>query len=1064
MLEIAASPDSGTHAGVAATSRMHVLFEQQAGRTPDATALIFAGSQTSYRALNASANRLARHLRDHGVGADTPVGLCIDRSPEMVVAILAILKAGGCYVPLDPTHPPRRIALLARKAGFRVLLTTRSRLGLWTGFGEATTVLQFICIDLVGPIVAHRPDDDLQLVTGSDDLAYLLFTSGSTGTPKAVAMPHRALVNLLGWQQRQRPAGPGERTLQFHSLTFDVATQEIFASLCFGGTLVLVPDHVRRDPQALLEFVTAHAINRAFLPVVALEQLAQAAHGGRPAALRAIFTAGEQLQITPSIVRFFRDGGCMLQNQYGPTETHVLTAYTLPQDVSRWPRLPPIGRPVSNVEIHLLDQRMCEVAPGEAGELFVGGVCLARGYHGEGELTAQRFVSNPFGQGRLYRTGDLARHLPDGNLQFLGRLDDQVKIRGNRVELGEIEVTLKQHPQVSDAVVLPMQEGHAGNGLLAHVVSHEAELMQADSDAPSELVAYWHQVWEAIYTQPVPGHDLDNGQLGWRDSYTGQPIPADEMREWLDMTVDRILSWHPRNVLEIGCGTGAMLRRIAPHCSHYVATDISAAALRIAERAVASSGGGTGIELIERAADDFYGHRSQAFDTVILNSVVELFPGIGYLLNVLEKALDTVKPGGLIFIGDIRDLGLMRAFHASVQLHRAPASLSLAQLRQRIDDQLANEPQLLVDPAFFTALKSHFPRISHVQIMLHRGSAQNELTQFRYDALLHVEKAIDAEAAVERLDWQAGGLSIPALRQHLAERRPGLLAIEGIPNARLSRTAALVGLLAQGDDAADAGELRAALDRIDGKGVDPEALWTLLDDSGGDGGTGLPYRCYARSANGGDIDRFDVIYQRQDAGGATAVIQNVPDATPRKWTDYANDPLRSRRRRQLSAALRDYLAARLPDYMLPAKFIVMDAFPLTASGKIDRRALHAASRSRPDLATGFIGPQHAPENRIAAIWRELLQLDVVGIHDNFFELGGNSILLAQATVMLNVAFGTALSVLDLFQYPTIAALARQLGLAEGSSHADAGQAPAERSSSAREQLRERRERLRQVRQ
>ncbi len=1008
---------------------VHQLIETQVVRTPDAVAVLSGNRQLTYRALNAHANQLARYLRNLGVGPDTPVGLCVDRSFEMAIGLLAIIKAGGCYVPLDPTHPPKRLALMAQDAGIRVLLTTQASLERLPVVAQRLHTPLSICIDQMWPVIAQKSEQNLNVFVQPDHLLYLLFTSGSTGTPKGVAMPHRALNNLLWWQQQQTPTGVGQRILQFTPLSFDVATQEIFSTLCFGGILVLVSEAVRRNPQALWQFLEAQSIERLFLPFVALQQLAQTAQGKRPAGLREVITAGEQLQITPAIARLFSDGRCTLHNQYGPTETHVVTAYSLPADVQSWPHLPPIGRPVTNVQIYVLDEQMREVAAGESGELHVGGICLARGYHGRPELTQERFVPNPFGPGRLYKTGDLTRYLPDRNIEFLGRLDHQVKIRGFRVELGEIEVTLKQHPHVRDAVALATEDSHSNRQLVVYVVPNNEALPDKGAATQAEHVAHWQQVWDAIYSQPASDQESTLNYLGWKDGYTGRPIPRAQMREWVDTTVERILSWRPDSVLEIGCGTGLLLLRIAPHCSRYAGTDISLEALKIVEQSLVPLNGPlSNVTLTQKAADDFQGFERGVFDTVIINSVVELFPCIDYLVNVVEKALETVTPGGIIFIGDVRSLPLMEAFHASTQLYRAPAWLPIEQLRQRIAYQLKQESQLLIDPACFTALKQHLPRISHVQIQLRRGHYHNEMTRFRYDVTLHVEKEQRHQPTRQWLDWQKDELRLSAIQQYLAERQPGSLGIENIPNARLLKEARLLDFLADDEGLATVGDLRRALRTLDGEGVEPEELWALGDVSKDvcNEHEKLPYMSYVNFARGNANDCIDVVYQRYDAlsGASPALFENTRDCQIRPWKEYANDPLQSQRLRHLESELRDYLAARLPDHMVPPKFIMIDALPLTPNGKINRRTLPTPSTDRPELVTTLVVPQTEAERQIAAIWREALQLDSVGIHDNFFELGGNSILLTQVHERLATTCGPELSVLAMFEHPTIYALAK----------------------------------------
>lgn len=438
---------------------LHELFEAQARRTPHEIAALFDEEQLTYRELDQRADRLARRLRSLGVGPEVRVGLCMGRSLQAMIGLLAVLKAGGAYVPLDPAFPKERLAFMLEDAQISVLLSDER---------------------IAGNLPEHRaaviyPDKDGEPASnnvmenpGGDvtpgNLAYVIYTSGSTGKPKAVAMTHGPLFNLISWQLKNFSHPVPARTLQFASLSFDVSFQEIFTTWCSGGALVLIPEELRRDSAALLRFLREKSVARVFLPFVALQQLAEAAteQMGTCADLREIITAGEQLQTTRQIVEWLsRLKDCALRNQYGPSESHVVTAFAPAGSPADWPALPPIGRPIANAEIFLLDRRLNLLPVGVPGELYIGGDCLARGYLNRPELTAERFVPHPFGArpgARLYRTGDLARYLPNGDIEFLGRIDNQVKIRGFRIEPGEIESVLAQHPSLRETVVVPRED------------------------------------------------------------------------------------------------------------------------------------------------------------------------------------------------------------------------------------------------------------------------------------------------------------------------------------------------------------------------------------------------------------------------------------------------------------------------------------------------------------------------------------------------------------------------------------------------------------------------------
>ncbi|WP_371626410.1 amino acid adenylation domain-containing protein [Streptomyces sp. NBC_01116] len=448
---------------------VHEAVAAQALRTPDALAVVHGDRSLTYAELDAAATAVAARLVDGGA-AGRPVGVCLRRSPELAVAVLGVLRAGCCLLPLDPDYPADRIAHMAADSGIRTVLTQRDLSGLVPG------VRALVMDDLVPPASPARPS-----TVSPGDPAYLIYTSGSTGRPKGVALPHRALANLIAWQGARSGAGPGTRTLQFAPLNFDVAFQELFGTWATGGTLVMVDEDVRRDPVGLLDLLAAEHVERLFLPFVALQQLTECARATdrRLPALREVVTAGEQLQVTPALREFFRDRapGAVLENQYGPSETHVVTAERLAGDPDLWPVSPSVGRPIAGTGIRLLDASLRPVPVGSVGELCVSGESLADGYLGEPELTARKFPT--VGGTRLYRTGDLARYLPDGRLQCLGRRDDQVKIRGHRVETGEMESALRALPGVADAAVVAQEQSAGGRRLLGYYLgTAEAETLR----------------------------------------------------------------------------------------------------------------------------------------------------------------------------------------------------------------------------------------------------------------------------------------------------------------------------------------------------------------------------------------------------------------------------------------------------------------------------------------------------------------------------------------------------------------------------------------------------------
>lgn len=455
---------------------VHELFEERAANVPERVAIEDGARTLTYDQVNRRANQLANFLVSEGVRPDQVVGLFLRRGCEMVIGLLAILKAGGAYLPLDPDYPEDRLRHMVEDSAPQIVLTSKELSGSFPP-GTKMIPLDGEMTDLAGFIDANLPAARLGVT--SANLAYVIYTSGSTGRPKGTAMRHRSLVNLIEWHRRIFGAAGVCRVLQYAALSFDVAFQEIFSTLCAGGTLVMLDEWTRKDVKALAEFLVDHLIQRLFVPPVMLQGLAEF-HMHRPLeplCLRDVITAGEQLKISPEIREFFRRlEGCRLHNHYGPTETHVVTSVTLEGNPGNWADLPSIGRPIDNTRIYVLDGHMRAVPIGVAGEIYIGGANVARGYLNRPTLTAQRFVVDPYStdsHARLYKTGDLGRWTPDGMLEYLGRNDDQVKIRGFRIELGEIEALLLSHESVRHAVVVAREDVPGDKRLVAYIVPRE---------------------------------------------------------------------------------------------------------------------------------------------------------------------------------------------------------------------------------------------------------------------------------------------------------------------------------------------------------------------------------------------------------------------------------------------------------------------------------------------------------------------------------------------------------------------------------------------------------------
>ncbi|HKV34449.1 MAG TPA: amino acid adenylation domain-containing protein [Pyrinomonadaceae bacterium] len=963
--------------GAFAAQSVVELFEAQAERSPAAVAVVSESETLTFAELNRRANQLAHYLRSVGVGLEVPVVVAVERSVEMIVALLGILKAGGAYVPLDPSYPQARLAFMLENVGARLILTQES----------------------VREAMAIEQTENLDRLLCLDNAAYVIYTSGSTGTPKGVVITHRALSSHCSAVGHEYELQASDRVLQFASLSFDVAAEEIFPTLLNGAAIVLQRERVL-EPTALLRLIEQERVSVLNLPARFWQEWLEGLErkGARlPACIRLVVTGSEKVNAEGvAIWRRLAPEKSELLNAYGVSEATITsTLYRHRSEHVNGSQSLPIGRPVANTQAYLLDRNLHAVPIGLAGELYLAGDSLARGYHGRADLTAERFIPNPFSSSpgaRLYRTGDVARYLSDRQIEFIGRADEQIKLRGYRIELGEVEAVLRAAPGVRDAAVLLRASASGDPALVAYVTSRPAEENSPSDALETEQLAQWRSVHDdEVFNVNDPVLDPSFNISGWNSSYTGEPIPAEEMREWVDDAVERVLSQQPRRVLEIGCGTGLLLFRIAPHCERYLGTDFSPAALNYIREQLQKTSLPQ-VSLSEQNADDFANVEPASFDAVIINSVVQYFPGVDYLVRVLRGAIEAVAPGGFIFIGDVRSLPLLEALHASIEQHKAEAGVSPEQLRQRVERRIEQEEELVIDPGFFTALKQNLPQISHVEVELKRGRYHNELTRFRYQVLIRVGPNQAQEENLSWIDWREKRWDLSELRQRLVQDQPESLALTNVANARL------------------------------GDGLDPEDLYRLADS--------LPYQVHLSWARHDGDGSFDVLLTTRSE---TSVEFPFDLDTTKSLSDYVNHPLRGKQARQFGPQLRNFLKSRLPEHMVPASFVILDELPLLPNGKLDRRSLPALEAVRPDLPQVFVAPRTSIEKSLAGVWSDLLGLAQVGIHDNFFDLGGHSLLTTQLISRVRQLFKVELPLRQVFQQPTIAALALAIEQAQNDS-------------------------------
>jgi len=576
---------------------------------------------------------------------------------------------------------------------------------------------------------------------------------------------------------------------------------------------------------------------------------------------------------------------------------------------------------------------------------------------------------------------------------------------------------LTRHAQVRDAIVVESVDA-GGEPQLAAYLQARLTAEQANS-LLQDQVALWRDLHERSYGEGE-GAALDPtfNTVGWDSTYTGMPLAVAEMLECIDNAVDRIIALQPRNLLEIGCGTGLLLYRLVSHCVHYWGTDLSTSAIRQIE-ATRGRCGGAGLShatLRAQAAHDFSGLPGQGIDTVVLNSVVQYFPNLDYLLRVLRDAVERCTAGAAVFVGDVRDLRLLRAYHASVQLFRAEDGLTSAALKARIATQIAREQELALAPELFHLLPGVVRRLGEIVLRPKRGLIHNEMTRFRYDAVLSVGDGDPMPVCSEGVwqSWADEPLSIDAIRAHLRRSQPAYWGLRRAADARLVDEGRILAFLDAAPADATVCDLRSELAARSPPSLDPEALWRLADE--------LPYRVDIQIETGGGGGTFAVLFSHDDSPPVRIDPTTLRTGRWHDLADCTNNPLQEVFARRLVPSLRDFLKDRLPTQMIPASFTVLDRFPLTPNGKVDRRALPPPTLP----ASGGSAPRNETERIVQSVWAEVLGIDQPGIHDNFFELGGHSLKATQVVARLQQQCQKPLALREVFNHPTIAGLAARL--------------------------------------
>ncbi|WP_046004125.1 non-ribosomal peptide synthetase [Pseudoalteromonas rubra] len=991
---------------------IHELFEKQVLLHGDKVAVRYLDSALTYQALNERANKLAHYLIDkYEIKPDTLVGICVDRSLDMILAILAVLKAGAAYVPLDPSYPKSRLDYMLADAELSLVLTQ----------SQVTQEIDFKGRDLVviddqshlNTLQRYSSDNVAKqaLELNSEHLAYVIYTSGSTGQPKGVLQTHTNVNRLFTATAEQFNFSDADIWTLFHSFSFDFSVWEIWGALLHGGTLIIPTKDCTLDTRQFIQLCQTHGVTVLNQTPSAFNVFSeQVLNESRTLHdLRYIVFGGEQLSRShiENWVDEFGYDTPKLVNMYGITETTVHVTFNLLNEHN----LGSIGKPLADQSILILDNQMNLTPVGCVGEMYVSGNGLARGYLNKPDVTAERFLTNPYFElaepgrysGRVYKTGDLARYLADGSIEFVGRVDEQVKIRGFRIELGEIESAVGRYEAVDKVKVVQQTQSALEKNLVAYFSLNTDEIEQRTRAIDKSEVSQWEEVFDNTYSSEAdwvqPGSDSNdmNNIVGWDCSYRKSPIGAPEMLEWVEGTVAQINALAPKNVLEIGVGTGMLLTRYAGRCDSVTGLDISQNALDYLEGVLARRDINN-VALIKGDATYLSQFENTRFDCIILNSVAQYFSSDLYFNQVLDNMLSCLDDGGKLFIGDVRNLDLLASFKHSITVFQADGEVSKEKLYDNANAAIHRENELLISPCYFYNLVESNSAVSSVDIKVKKGCATNEMMRYRYDVVIY-KNARKADRLSQWQEW----IGVTELSR-LLQQGAACFGVSNAPNKRIEADVRLENQLTD-DSTFDFHAVKAAIR------LEPCSFIGDLDRLAAENGYTMECTWSQLAA-----DKLDLIFTRKDEVTRPAILSRYSYNAVK----LINKPQLGKISNVLIPEVKRYISGQLPKHLLPDAYILLEDFPINFNGKLDLKKLPKVNVFDDK---GYVVPQTEMEGVLQAAWQQVLNQEKVSADADFFEVGGNSLLAVRLVSEIRQHLEIDMPVKAVFEHSGLQAMA-----------------------------------------
>ncbi len=978
------------------------IFEQQVECTPDNIAIIFENEIITYSELNNQANKLAHIIRAEylnfchkKIRSDTLIGLFMDRSIDMFVSILAIIKSGAAFVPFDIEDPKDRLGFKIEDSECKLILTSSVRNVELVYFSKNDMLP--ISIDDYSCEIKKSSNQNPYLINKSIDLAYMIYTSGSTGKPKGVMIEHEKILNTLLDINRRFNVNETDRTLMISSISFDLSVYDYFGMLITGGCTVIPAKSKRLDFIHILKLIKNHTVS-IWNSVPQLFDLLvdEVKDFNYLKEMKAIMLSGDRLSVH-TIQYLYNKGFNNIYSLGGVTECSIWSVlFHINRFDSTWDSIP-YGKALTNQETYIVDSKNNLIEKsGKVGELYIGGDGLSRGYYRRNELTRDRFIKNLFATKediqlnrnlKIYKTGDLVEWMQDGNLKFIGRNDTQVKVNGYRIELGEIESVLRKHVFIKECVVKCINIKDK-NYILAYFIPVGKNIDSSERIQKEKISS-----WKNVYTEKYKKLDIKNkyfDYLGWISSYTLKQYKIEELEEWRLNTIDRICKYNPRNILEIGCGSGLLALSLFKKCDFYYGTDFSELAIQNLTKKIKNHKI-KNIHLQTINADEVSNKlgifKKVNFDTIILNSVLQYFPDTSYLFSVILNIAKIIS-NGVIFIGDIRDLRLQKEFYKSIYINTYAGNNSPNKhdSSQFINQKKINENELLISPEYFLSLKDSIPNIDFIEILPKVGLFNTEMNSYRYDVIIHIKRVIKS-CIKKKVEWLTfkNNINIDKLLNSGKKN----VHIKNYPNKRI-----IFYCKTFDKSRVSIGEIYSI-----------NELYKLA--------LNYEYQIYV-SLSISNKFCFNLTFYK-DIADFDKSLHFDNNKINRKiflnkfLTNSIYEP-------DLKNIIYNYLINKLPKYMIPAQLIELDSFPLSTSGKINSQLL-------PNPYTECNKSINREINKIdkvlSSLWLELLNLKSVHINDNFSQLGGDSLIAIRLTNKIKKIFNIDLSLKNILLNQTI---------------------------------------------